>query len=378
MRKVLSIILFMFMSVAMFAAAGGGTAVINPVVAAPNQQHIIVSLTYTGDGSLWQDGVFELSIPIGWSPPSLTPSNAGYIRVVPIGVSLVSPLTINGNCVTITTTNASTALSYLYIYYGDRSSGGPGATASSGGAGTFKVATNPDAVFPVVDIATQPVINVATMTATATISATVTVTSTITPTYTITPIPTIDMRVNKASATNFTISWNDILMDYRVFIGNKIFNPYPTYIKSNGRVIYTAALPKPEDRYNVWVASFLNGSTRTASNNITITARPEGMTYREFLTTYDRIDSCPINTAMSAGTLVTQTVNTMADTYITEIYSDGDAVYAVMEDSNTKTFVASPSISLPSSIKIKQNSLLSIYCVDKVANWFTYRSFLVY
>jgi|GEM_PF-3849328 len=99
-----------------------------------------------------------IDIPSDWSPPSLTPTAAGYIRAVGYdGVVIGSPALI-GNKVRIPITGGNTG-DRIEIIYGDMSGGGPGAQApATQQAYTFMMASSVGMNAPVF-ITTQPIIH---------------------------------------------------------------------------------------------------------------------------------------------------------------------------------------------------------------------------
>ncbi|HRQ43077.1 MAG TPA: hypothetical protein PLB12_01855, partial [Candidatus Goldiibacteriota bacterium] len=87
-------------------------------------------------------GSLKIIIPSGWSSPSLTSTDAGYFTVAVINGGVLKNTSVNGQVITLKISDLSANVGQVIINYGDKSSGGPGATAqNSASIATFVVET---------------------------------------------------------------------------------------------------------------------------------------------------------------------------------------------------------------------------------------------
>ncbi len=106
------------------APNGSGTISVSPTSVPIGSSGDTLVFTYTAAPGGLSSGELELTVPTGWSPPSVTPSAAGYVTstcgVVSVGSStiMVSDVTLAGGA-------------SCTITYGSQAKGGPGAVAPS-------------------------------------------------------------------------------------------------------------------------------------------------------------------------------------------------------------------------------------------------------
>ena len=109
------------------ASDGAGTMTVNPTTVA-SSSHDTLTFTFTAPaGHALTDGTLSVDVPATWTdaPQTATPTGAGYVTASAGVVStLGSTITVSG----VTTIAGGT----VTIVYGDKSQGGPGATAPTG------------------------------------------------------------------------------------------------------------------------------------------------------------------------------------------------------------------------------------------------------
>ncbi len=171
------------------SAAGGGTAGISPTEAGAGTTGNTMTIEYTAGSAQWGVGKLEIVIPNDWSAPSLTSTDPGYYSVDVSGGSYSGSF-ISGSTINIYVSGLNSLTGTITVVYGDKSAGGPGATAqSSTGTAVFKVKSDPFGE-NTQEIANSPEVLVVEPTATPTLTTTPTNTPTITPTSTNTPTAT--------------------------------------------------------------------------------------------------------------------------------------------------------------------------------------------
>jgi hypothetical protein len=175
------LLVFIYIFIAMLSvqlkAAGEGTALISPLTAAPNSPGNTMTIIFNANGTAWTNGQLRVTIPAGWSAPSVTSTDDGYYTLSVSGGTLgVDTVSLQEITIPVTSLNSDGTITLIY---GASTQGA--ASQASTGAAIFTVETDPvgSAVTP---IATQPEVQV--MDATATLTVTETETETITETNT--------------------------------------------------------------------------------------------------------------------------------------------------------------------------------------------------
>jgi hypothetical protein len=90
-------------------------------VAAGSKGNTIVFTYRAGTGGL-QDGAVVLTVPDGWSAPSTSPQDPGYVT------ASTGTVSVSGHTITVAGVTLASGAS-LTIVYGSRAGGGPGASA---------------------------------------------------------------------------------------------------------------------------------------------------------------------------------------------------------------------------------------------------------
>ena len=111
-------------TITVYAADGTGTAATPTTNVSASQTGNTVALTYTVPAGDMNVGGIKLTVPAGWSAPKTVAANAGYTT------SSAGTVAAAGQVVTISNLTL-TAGQTVTITYGDRSGGGPGATATA-------------------------------------------------------------------------------------------------------------------------------------------------------------------------------------------------------------------------------------------------------
>jgi len=176
---------------------GEGTVTVLPVNVTEGSSGNTVMFTYTAGNSDWssatEGGMIRITLPPGWSQPSVEDTFPGCFYAFASGGAEVVSLQEQGMSMIIRVRNLQAFTGTVTIVYGYKGKGGPGALIT--GAGTFELLCETDTQgASVYAIASSPFINVipptGTITMTATQTGTPTVTPTITETHTITPTHT--------------------------------------------------------------------------------------------------------------------------------------------------------------------------------------------
>ncbi|HUJ92496.1 MAG TPA: hypothetical protein VLW05_07335, partial [Gaiellaceae bacterium] len=122
------------------AADGTGTIAPAFTTASAGQTGLTQTLTYTPAAGSMANGSVSFVVPVGWSAPSTTATDPGYVTAAggsganSIAIAGTGPWTVTVSGVTLNQGGGDT----LVLTYGDTSGGGPGATATSAtGAGTW-------------------------------------------------------------------------------------------------------------------------------------------------------------------------------------------------------------------------------------------------
>ncbi|HPI02719.1 MAG TPA: hypothetical protein PKZ78_02680, partial [Candidatus Goldiibacteriota bacterium] len=92
MKKKFFVFMCLFIAVisAQLKAAGEGTTSISPLTAAPNSPGNTMTITFSANGTAWTDGQLRVTIPDGWSAPSVTSTDDGYYTLSVSGGTLGS------------------------------------------------------------------------------------------------------------------------------------------------------------------------------------------------------------------------------------------------------------------------------------------------
>jgi len=167
---------------------GEGFAYMIPTQVTGGSSENVITIIYTAGQTNWSSspaGTLMVTIPTGWSPPSLISNAPGYYTVSVTGSILpynAYAAFINGNWnIIIQVPGLQANTGTITITYGSMAGGGPGATAqSAAGIATFIVSSQPNGS-SVIPINGSPYLNVIipTTTQTSTASSTVTPTPTI-------------------------------------------------------------------------------------------------------------------------------------------------------------------------------------------------------
>ena len=194
---------------------GEGSALILPASVMAGGTGNTLVITYTAGMSAWAVspayGMLRITVPSGWSVPSISGAAAGYFTAS-VSSGSVAGTSVSGMDMRIFVSGLVPG-GTITVTYGSKTSGGPGAAVQAAtGEAVFITAsdytgTNPNYII------SQPSILVA--------DATATVTQTATPTYTATPDSTpgqvVSLQISQ-SGNSMTLSWNtDALADYYRF-----------------------------------------------------------------------------------------------------------------------------------------------------------------
>lgn len=191
---------------------GEGSAVISPSSVMAGGTGNTAVITYTAGLSAWvaapSFGTLLITVPPGWSAPSISGAAAGYFTAS-VSSGSVAGTAVSGMNMRIFVSGLLPG-GTITVTYGSKALGGPGAAAQAGtGTAVFLTAsdyggTNPESII------SHPFLTVAAATATATRTAT--------PTFTATPDSTpgqvVSMHLSQSGNT-VTLSWNtNALADY--------------------------------------------------------------------------------------------------------------------------------------------------------------------
>src|SRR5581483_4630784 len=109
------------------AADGTGSVVANPRSVSASAKHVTVAFTYTVAAGGIHNGALALTVPLGWSLPSLAPKAPGFSGAT-AGRTTVAGRTIDVTDLTVPAGETVT------IVYGATNGGGPGARPHTAGA----------------------------------------------------------------------------------------------------------------------------------------------------------------------------------------------------------------------------------------------------
>ncbi len=119
-------------SVTVYAARGTGTLTTPTTGAAASATGNTLTFTYTAATGGMSGGAVRVTVPTGWSAPSLTGTDAGYTT------ASTGTVGVAGQVITVTGVTLAGAAT-MTITYGNTGSGGPGATATATtGAATWQ------------------------------------------------------------------------------------------------------------------------------------------------------------------------------------------------------------------------------------------------
>jgi hypothetical protein len=110
--------------VIMASADGSGTVTASPTSVPVGSAGNTIVFTYTAAPGGLDSGELDMTVPAGWSPPSVTPSDPGYVT------STCGTVAVSGTTIEITGVTLASGASCT-ITYGSRAGGGPGAFAPS-------------------------------------------------------------------------------------------------------------------------------------------------------------------------------------------------------------------------------------------------------
>ena len=134
-------------------ADGSGTATISPNGVTAGATGGTYTITYTATDGI-TNGKLTVSVPAGWSAPSLTTTDPGFTT------SSTGTVAVSGQLITVSGVTVAAGNS-VTITYGSKASGGPGATAqSTAGTATFTVSETASSSGTPVAIGTSPAVAV--------------------------------------------------------------------------------------------------------------------------------------------------------------------------------------------------------------------------
>jgi hypothetical protein len=189
-----------------------GTAALLPQSVACGYGANTAELTYIPQ-TLWGNGTLQITIPAGFSQPSLNPGDPGYFTVSVIGGTLTQVMTESMNII-VSASGIPNDTGRIIVDYGSRSGNGPGFTApyaagnyifavesDNNGSITYPISSNPVLA---VSQATATVTQTSTDTSTFTFTGTITLTPTISKTFTASPTLTKTSMATKTITRTFT------------------------------------------------------------------------------------------------------------------------------------------------------------------------------
>ncbi len=251
-------------SVTPTSCIGEGSASVNPALVRSGSTGNTLIFTYTAGPIAWATGTgygtLIITIPPVWSPPSTTATDPGYFSITVTGGVLVGS-SVSGNEIIVEASGLTANAGQIIVTYGDKSNGGPGATAPTNTQchllfATFQVESSPDssAICPIV---LSPQVNIScwivftpnTQTPIVSPSITKTITGTATQTNTMTTTPTYTATIIPGPTPCFITVWGSSGN------GNSQFNnPEGAAAESSGNV-YVA------DSYNNRIEEFSSTGT---------------------------------------------------------------------------------------------------------------------
>jgi hypothetical protein len=256
-----------------------GSATLSPQTAACGLGGNTAELTYIPQ-TLWGNGTLQITIPAGFSQPSLNSGAPGYFTVSVIGGTLTQVMTESMNII-VSASGIPNDTGRIIVDYGSRSGTGPGFTAPyAAGNYTFSVASDNDGT-NIHQIASSPLFAV--NPATATVTQTFTVTQTVTPTPTISKTFTVSPTVTKTSIASktFTPTFSMTQTITRTFTVSPTFTVTPTRTVSPTSSVtktitptYSVTLTKTATPTKTASPTFT--STRTVTDTKTVTPTKTG------------------------------------------------------------------------------------------------------
>lgn len=182
---------------------GEGGMIVSPTQVVSGSCGVTLTFVYTAGATTWSglpgQGTLRISLPAGWSPPSMNTADPGYFFVTTSGASWVGQA-FDGQDMIIEARDLPALTGKITVYYGFKGAGGPGACVTGTGIVTLTTTTDPDGadmleigISPQIELIppTPTITMTSTITDTWTVSPTITETWTITETHTITQTPTI-------------------------------------------------------------------------------------------------------------------------------------------------------------------------------------------
>lgn len=109
------------------APDGSGTMAVMPDTVASGSTGKTLTFVYTAAAGGTTSGMILLDIPSEWSPPSTTPTDAGFVEAHP-GIATIDNSTAFGSTVAVSGLTLAPGQT-VTLSYGSKSAGGPGATA---------------------------------------------------------------------------------------------------------------------------------------------------------------------------------------------------------------------------------------------------------
>ncbi|HEY8792950.1 MAG TPA: hypothetical protein VIL96_08715, partial [Gaiellaceae bacterium] len=136
------------------AADGAGTLTTPTTNVSASQTGNTITFTYTAAAGGMNNGSITLVVPAGWTAPSITANNAGYTT------SSAGTLAVASQTITVSSLTLAGGAT-MTITYGDKSSGGPGATATaSTGAQTWQAQQKARSTGTLTNLGSSPSITV--------------------------------------------------------------------------------------------------------------------------------------------------------------------------------------------------------------------------
>ena len=141
-------------NIKVYAANGSGTMAVTPDIAAIGQTGLTLCFTYTAAAGGLENGAVSINVPDGWSLPSTAVAAPGYTT------ASAGTVSVSGRALTVTGLTLA-ANNTITITYGDKSGGGPGATAASiTGASSWQAQSRTTAAGSPVNLGVSPQITV--------------------------------------------------------------------------------------------------------------------------------------------------------------------------------------------------------------------------
>jgi hypothetical protein len=150
-------------SLTVYAADGAGTLTVAPSFATPDSTGNTFTFTYTAPTGGLNSGRLSIPIPASWSQASTTPGVAGY------STSTCGSVSINNLAIVVSGISLG-AGDTCTIKYGDRSSGGVGATVSGPGVDEFTAQEASTDSGNLTNLASEPQVQITSADGTGTLS----------------------------------------------------------------------------------------------------------------------------------------------------------------------------------------------------------------